>query len=55
MQKNIRFKIPKNALEKSAAKEVVRIAESGGKIGVACSRRGGLGMRLDVGGGRILK
>ena len=37
MQKNIRFKIPKNALEKSAAKEVVRIAESGGKIGVACS------------------
>ena len=31
MQKNIRFKIPKNALEKSAAKEVVRIAESGGK------------------------
>ena len=37
MQKNIRFKIPKNALEKSAAKEVCRIAESGGKIGVACS------------------
>ena len=28
MQKNIRFKIPKNALEKSAAKEVCRIAES---------------------------